>query len=139
MADLRSELAAIRKQYGTLTPANVVDAARDENHPLHHRFEWDDTVAAEKYRLVQARQLIRVLRETYTDSGGKPADVRTYHAIPRETGMVYEPLDEIVHDDIASKVLMQSMEREWRALKARYEKFAEFRTMVLGDLGSDAA
>lgn len=139
MADLRSELLAIREQYGTLTPANVVDAARAEDHPLHNRFEWNDDVAAEKWRLNQARQLIRVVRETYTDTAGRPADVRTFHAIPRAEGMAYEPLDEIVHDDIASKILLQSMEREWRQLKARYERFSEFRALVLGDLGESAA
>lgn len=143
MADLRSELMAVRKEYGTLTPANVVEAARDEDHPLHGRFEWDDAVAGEKYRLDQARKLIRVVREAYTDAAGRPGDVRTFHAIPRaEGGMAYEPLDEIVHDDIASQILLKSMEREWRQLKARYERFAEFRALVLGDLGaaeSDAA
>ncbi len=140
MADLRSELLAVRKEYGTLTPANVVEAARAEDHPLHDRFEWDDAAAGEKYRLAQARQLIRVVRETYTDVRGRPTDVRTFHAVPRaEGGMAYEPLDEIVRDDIASKVLMASMEREWRQLKARYERFAEFRALVLGDLGENAA
>lgn len=139
MADLKAELLAIREQYGQLTPANVVEAARAEDHPLHSRFEWDNDVAAEKYRLNQARQLIRVVRETYTDRQGRPADVRTFHAIPRAEGMAYEPLQEIIHDDIASKVLLQAMEREWRQLKARYEQFSEFRSMVLGDLGESAA
>lgn len=139
MADLRTELLAVREQYGELTPANVVDAARNEEHPLHGRFEWDDAVAGEKYRLAQAHALIRVVREKYTDGAGRPADVRTFHAIPRENGMAYEPLDEIVRDDIASQVLLRSMEREWRQLKARYEKFAEFRSLVLGDLGDAAA
>lgn len=139
MADLRTELMAIREEYGALTPANIVEAARDDGHPLHHRFEWDDAIAGEKYRLQQARQLIRVVRETYTDGQGRPADVRTFHAIPREAGMVYEPVQEVIADDIATKILMQSMEREWRQLKARYERFGEFRSMVLGDLGENAA
>jgi len=139
MAGLREELLAIREQYGQLTPAAIVDAARDEDHPLHGRFEWDDAVAGEKYRLAQARELIRVVREKYTDAAGRPADVRAFHAIPREQGIVYEPVQEIVADDIATKILMQSMEREWRQLKARYERFGEFRSLVLGDLGEDAA
>lgn len=140
MADLRSELLAVREQYGELTPANVVDAAREDDHPLHDRFEWDDEVAGEKYRLSQARQLIRVVKETYTDRAGRPADVRTFHAIPRpQGGMAYEPLDEVVKDDIASQILLRTMEREWRSLKARYERFDEFRALVLGDLGQDAA
>lgn len=136
MANLRDELLAIRAEHGKLTPALVVDAAAAEDHPLHDRFEWDDSTAAHKYRLVQARELIRVVREKYVDGDGRPADVRTFHAIPRADGMAYEPLDEIVHDDIASKVLLQSMEREWRQLKARYERFAEFRSLILGDLGA---
>lgn len=137
MADLRTELLAIREQFGQLTPHNVVEAASAEDHPLHDRFEWNDDVAAHKYRLSQARQLIRVVRETYTDRQGHPADVRTFHAIPRaEGGMAYEPLSEVVADDIASQILLRSMEREWRLLKARYERFSEFRSIVLRDLGA---
>lgn len=139
MADLKTELLAIREQFGQLTPANVVEAAKEEDHPLHSRFEWDDAVAGEKYRLAQARQLIRVVRETYTDQQGRPSDVRTFHAIPRAEGMAYEPLSEIVQDDLTSQVLLRSMEREWRQLKARYERFSEFRSLVLGDLNANAA
>lgn len=140
MADLREELLAIRQQYGALTPANVVEAASAEEHPLHDRFEWDDSAAARKYRLSQARQIIRVVRETYTDQRGNPADLRAFHAIPRaDGGMVYEPLDEIVHDDLAAQILLKSMEREWRQLKARYERFGEFRELILRDLSDGKA
>lgn len=51
---------------GVLTPAAVVDAARDESHPLHDRFEWDDSKAAEAHRLNQARVLIRSVRVVVT-------------------------------------------------------------------------
>ena len=139
MSDLRSELLAIREEHGKLTPALVLKAATAEDHPLHTRFEWDNETAGHKYRLSQARELIRVVREKYIDRTGAPSNVRTWHAIPREDGMVYEPLDDIVNDDVASKILMQSMEREWRALRKRYERFAEFREMVLRDLQGDAA
>jgi hypothetical protein len=139
MADLRTELLTIREQHGRLTPAIVVEAAQAEDHPLHSRFEWDDAVAGHKYRLQQAKQLIRVVRETYIDKKGNPEDVRFFHAIPREEGMVYEPLPEIVGDDLATKVLLASMEREWRSLRKRYEKFSEFRAMVLTDLSAGEA
>jgi hypothetical protein len=134
MSDLRTELLAIRSEHGTLTPAAIVEAAAPEDHPLHHRFEWDDAVAGPKYRLIQAKALIRVVRETYIDRSGSPSDVRFFHAIPREEGMVYEPLPEIVGDDLASKVLLNAMEREWRSLRKRYERFEEFRQMVTRDL-----
>lgn len=44
---------------GILQPCAVVEAARPADSILHERFEWDDTEAAEQYRLWQARQLIR--------------------------------------------------------------------------------
>lgn len=42
-----------------LTPEMLLDAARDEDHPLHASFEWDDGVAANKWRLEQAGRMIR--------------------------------------------------------------------------------
>jgi hypothetical protein len=138
MSDLRTELLAIRAERGQLTAAAIVEAATPEDHPLHSRFEWDDAVAGHRYRLGQAKQLIRVVRETYIDRSGNPSDVRAFHAIAREEGTVYEPLDEIIQDDITSKILLQSMEREWRALRARYARFEEFRQIVLRDLQAEA-
>lgn len=44
---------------GQLEPRMLVDASRAEDAPLHSLFEWDDTVAAEKYRETQARFIIR--------------------------------------------------------------------------------
>lgn len=139
MSNLRDELLAIRAEHGKLTPALVVEEAAAEDHPLHSRFEWDDAVAGHKYRLTQAKNLIRVVKESYIDRSGAPEDVRFFHAIPREDGMVYEPLPEILGDDLATKVLLSSMEREWRSLRKRYEKFEQFRELVLRDLQADVA
>ena len=41
-----------------VTPQEVLEKARDENSELHKCFEWNDSVAAEKYRLQQARAII---------------------------------------------------------------------------------
>lgn len=42
-----------------LAPVDVVEAARAEHSPLHPYFEWKDSVAANQYRLEQARHLTR--------------------------------------------------------------------------------
>lgn len=49
---------------GKLTPAAVVEDARDKRSPLHHYFTWNDSEAAEQWRLEQARQLIRSVKIT---------------------------------------------------------------------------
>jgi len=54
------ELERIRQEHGGILRAeDVVLAAEDLSNPLHNSFEWDDTVAAEQWRLQQARQIIR--------------------------------------------------------------------------------
>ena len=47
---------------GRITPEDVVTEAEDVNSPLHHLFEWDDGEAAHRYRLDQARHLIRSVK-----------------------------------------------------------------------------
>lgn len=49
---------------GIITPDGAVEAARDPANPLHPQFEWDDVVAGHRYRLDQARALIRVCQPT---------------------------------------------------------------------------
>lgn len=56
-----SELERIRMEHGDLTASGVVDEARPDDAALHPAFEWTDAVAAERYRLGQARQLIRAV------------------------------------------------------------------------------
>ena len=37
-------------QQGKTTAKDLVDASRPEEAPLHKLFEWNDSIAAEKYR-----------------------------------------------------------------------------------------
>lgn len=56
--ELNLLLKEIEDREGRLTPDLVVDAARDPEHPLHARFEWDDGKAAQAHRIATARRLI---------------------------------------------------------------------------------
>lgn len=53
------KLEALDKKHGRLTPAIVVNDAQSPFSPLHDAFEWDDSKAAEQYRLGQADHLLR--------------------------------------------------------------------------------
>jgi len=48
---------------GILMPEKVVEAARPASSILHSKFEWNNSKAAQAFRLWQARQLIRVCVE----------------------------------------------------------------------------
>lgn len=135
MADLRGQLQAIHDDAGRLTPALVVEAARPDDHPLHPRFEWDDSIAGEQWRRQQAHELIQSVRIVYTKPGSEQqSSVRAFHAVRDEQGHAYRPTDEILADPLLTKMLMADMKREWTTLRARYEAFAEFRELVLADI-----
>lgn len=50
------------EQRGSLTPSHVLARARDPQSALHQHFEWDDSTAAERYRMHQADRLICKVR-----------------------------------------------------------------------------
>lgn len=133
---LRDHLQGIYDEHGKLTPQLVLDEARAPGHPLHDRFEWDDTVAAEAWRHEQAHRLIRLARVTYKPATAtdRAKDMRAFHAIrgeaPENGGYVYEPAEAIVRDEFKTKLLLQQMEREWETLRRRYEEFHEFWQLV---------
>jgi hypothetical protein len=56
------ELERIYKKNQNITPDLVLEAATSPKHPLHDYFEWNDTVAGQKYRKAQAYTLILASR-----------------------------------------------------------------------------
>lgn len=57
---IRLEFDRIKKENGGfITPEKIVEYAKSPLSPLHSEFCWNDTDAAEKYRIIQAGNLIR--------------------------------------------------------------------------------
>ena len=140
MSNLREELTRIYDQHKTLTPQLVVDLARPEDHPLHSRFQWDDAVAGEQFRLVQAASLIRSVKITYRENAetGEEKRVRAFvspTAPERPSG--YIPTEEALADPITRKLVLRQFERAILALKRQYGHLKEYdqmlREMGLGD------
>lgn len=140
MSGLRDELLAVRTQHGKLTPQLVVDAARDPGHPLHSRFEWDDAVAGEAWRRQQAHELIRKAKVVYREATESVPEksVRAFVAIRAEEGHVFDPVEEVAQDPFRQRLVLADMEREWKALYARYKEFGEFLELVRRDVGEAA-
>lgn len=69
-----AELARIHGEHGRLTPYLVVNEARPEDAPLHPAFEWRDDIAAEEYRRVQARSLIKTVEVIKPEEDDRPTE-----------------------------------------------------------------
>lgn len=129
---LRDQLNDVRREFGALTPANVVEAATPEDHPLHSRFEWDDAVAGHEYRKVQAGELIRSVRVSYQQpSGPERRSVRAFVSVRRERAEPsYEPVEEVVANEFSRQLLLNECRREWATFERKYGDLKEFAQIV---------
>lgn len=141
---IAEELARLgSKGDGILYPEDVVRAAKSTKSPLHNHFDWNDGVAAEKWRLEQARRLIRVY-VTVIDADG-PKEIRGYVSLsPDRMGkggyrtmvdvlknirMRGQLLDDAIDD-------LQRLRTKYRALKELADVFAAISEIELKATGA---
>jgi hypothetical protein len=119
------ELERIRAESGgTLAPERVVAAARDPASPLHSRFTWDDGEAAEKWRLHEARNLIRVYVLVLAPGQSEP--VRAYVSLTEDRGSAgYRATTDVMSDSERRQALLRQAMREFDAWRRRYEALEE--------------
>lgn len=114
-----------RKHGGTVKPEDVVEEARNKNHPLHDKFEWDDTRAGEQFRLVQARQLINAT-VIFQDVKGGTTTVRAFVSLPQDRGKEgYRPLTVVLSDEEFTRQLLESALGELESFQRKYSKLKE--------------
>ena len=74
----------VEREHGAVTPEVILEKSREDGAPLHPCFEWDDGIAAEKYRLKQAGYLIRNLTVVVEKQDSVPQAIRAYVNISPE-------------------------------------------------------
>jgi len=124
---VRAELRRIEKQNrGRLRAADVVDAARPARAVLHPFFEWDDNIASEKFRLLQAERLIRVTVEVF-DVGGEQREYRAYVSLSsdRLSKQGYRTMTAVMSNPKWRSVLLEDAKSELRAFQAKYRGLTE--------------
>lgn len=133
---LRDHLQAIYDEHGELTAELVVEEAKAKTHPLHDRFEWNNSAAGAQWRQHQAAELIRSVKVVYREATEKEQakSVRAFHAVRGPKGHAYQPAEKVAEDPFARQLVLNDMKRDWEALKRRYADFAEFVDMIRTDL-----
>ena len=98
-------LRSLERDNGRLLPDDVVTAATDPESPLHSHFTWDDTEAAKRFRLSQARALIRTVKLEIT-----------VHDVPLNVvGYVRDPEMDSKHSGYRNVLALRSEEDNARA------------------------
>lgn len=127
---------AVRAVYlrcgGANLAGSILEAAREGNEALRGYFEWDDTEAAEQWRLAQAQSLVRRVKVTLIRSADTdPITVRAYIAareLPSNEAPAgsFVAIEELAGESDRQAALMQSIARDMARLRAKYRHVGDF-------------
>ena len=107
------------------TAKQIVDKARNAETELHKCFEWDNDIAAEKYRIEQARDIAAnlVIRRTEEQIEREEPEIRVFHKPTSTSG--YKPLQVIVQHQDEYQELLKRAYAELHAFKIKYQNLQE--------------
>ena len=111
-----------------LSPESVLEIAKDENNPLHNLFEWNDEVAAEKYRLNQARQIIQQIVIVSDHPNAVTREVRAFVTESKHNGH-YQLITTVIEDPDTYEVLLERAKFELQMFKNKYQSLVEFKEL----------
>lgn len=132
VAKAQKEFERIKRLYGKLTAKNVLEASRPKKSLLHNCFEWNDGIAAEKYRLQQARVLINNVQVSIVSSGGDTLDIPFYEVVKDKKGKRnYVDVSSIVNNTSYSDQIRSKAKSELHYWKNKYEIFTELRKAIV--------
>lgn len=100
------------------TPEQIVEAAKDESSELHKCFTWDDTIAAEKWRKQEARQIRHFLVIRNENKPDLPP-VRVFHFT--KDGEGYKPIQKIYRVEDEYQLLLKRAYAELHNFSVKYK------------------
>ena len=107
---------------GILTPRAVVDDARPPESVLHPAFEWNDAIAAERFREDQARYVLRSITVTVPSEPERAKPTRAFVNVVQEEHQSYTSVVAALSD---AELRRQLIAQAWKDLQAWREKYQD--------------
>ena len=120
------KLQELRDKHEGLTASIVVDDAKNKRSVLHDAFEWNDSKAAQEWRLHSARHLMRAVVTKDLDSSGEIRYQPAFVFVKTEEGPRYEAIARVQSDKELRHQVIQRAFAELTQWKKRYEEYKEF-------------
>ena len=124
-ADPQKIMDEINEIGETVEPSEIVNKARNENTELHKCFEWRDDIAAEKFRLHQARNILCNLVFEGKDEEKKFEPIRLMYKTTENEG--YKSINLIMQKPDEYKALLNRAYSELQAFKNKYKMLKELK------------
>ena len=110
---------------GNLSAKSLLDVSRPKDAPLHSEFEWNDSIAAEKFREGQARNIINHLVVRLDEKPDTP--VRGFFQITQQEPRYTNVNAILTHRDLRAELIQQALE-EMAAFQRKYGTLTELAT-----------
>jgi hypothetical protein len=120
---ISAELLKLKNEDGIINPAKVVEWARkNKKSHLYANLEWDDGVAAERYRVWQVRALISV-HIVDPDGGRRFVSLSIDRKHDGSNG--YRDMDDVVARPNLREIMLKDALADLERVQARYNKLTE--------------
>lgn len=122
-----AEMEKIEKRDGQVTSRSLLEAGRPEDSALHKLFEWDDTKAAELYRLKQATDVITHIHVVVDERPEEP--FRAYVNIKQSDGQTetgqYINIRSAMENEETRRVVLGAALAEMKRFSQKYGQYKE--------------
>ena len=123
-ADANLVASEIESIGDSATPSQILEKAKDETTELHKCFIWDDTEAANRWRLETARRIVQNIVITRVERPEDKPQIRYFYKA--ENGEGYKPIKTIIKRPDAYQALVARAWNELSAFKSKYSALSEF-------------
>jgi hypothetical protein len=111
---------------GCIKPHNIVAHAQAVTSPIHRCFEWNNKLAAEKYRIEQAKYMLRSIVVVQQVPDDEPLLVRAFVSIKKNDEPVYTSIHRAVNDPEQWEFVLASAYEELKAWRQKYKDLQQF-------------
>ena len=127
--DVGKELEDIETKEG-ITPRNVVEYAKNEKTTLNKMFEWNDAIAGEKWRIQQARDIIRNISVEYIKQDNTKTQIRAFVKTSLKHKEEYRNIEAVVSDEEQYALLLNQAYKELNSTKNKYVELQEIQELL---------
>ena len=122
-----AEMEKIEQRDGEVTSKSLLEAGRPQESALHSLFEWDDSKAAEQYRLKQATDVITHIHIRVEENPKEP--YRAYVNIQQSDGQTergrFINVTTAMENEETRMVVLSAAMTEMKRFSAKYAKYKE--------------
>ena len=135
-------LEKIEREQGKVDAETFLDYSRDEKTETHGMFEWNDSIAAERFRLGQARKIINQLEVCVVYEEAVPVEMQVelneaqrsrptvsayVNVNKRAPGAraIYMNVESAMSDSETRKQVLENAMQELKAFKQKYRQLKE--------------